>query len=375
MLRIIIVILILVLLSGLAIGCSGEDDPTSNNQLYKFDLQLETEVNIGDINAVDENHIWAIGSDYDGSGNFSNTRSQIFFNDGITWSLQFEGPGELDRIYAYDAEHVWATGFHQSPKGIDGTIYSFDGHDWTLQFTFEEDFPEIAIRDIAIVDPNHVWAIYSQDIAGYGFVYFFDGVSWARQFEDGSLARISAVDPNHVWAVGPGQIFFYDGSSWGKEASMGLFDILAVDVDEVYAPSAALTSFYNVISWEELESPPEIQEEKAQLLNNYMNNGNFVDCFSFGRVWKDQYGQNDDENFSDFYYLDQNTIWATNVTWNDYYNRNGPDGIVYFYDGSSWSIQYVAEEMLYGLYAPDNEHVWVGGESGIYLGTRITQWL
>jgi hypothetical protein len=109
------------------------------------------------------------------------------------------------------------------------------------------------------------------------------------------------------------------------------------------------------------------------LLNNYINNGNFLDCFAFGKAWREQYDENECEDFSDLYFLDQNTVWATNVAWGDYYNRNGDKGVVYFYDGSSWSKQYVAEEMLNGLYAPDTEQAWVGGESGIYLGTRISQ--
>lgn len=109
--------------------------------------------------ALDRNHVWATARDgLQGTG-------YILFYDGENWSIQDElRDGGFTSIYALDPEHVWASAnFNKEKVSLgeqgyvdmtEGRVYFFDGDTWNLRW---QGYPEL-LEDLYVQDADHVWA-------------------------------------------------------------------------------------------------------------------------------------------------------------------------------------------------------------------------
>jgi hypothetical protein len=183
-------------------------------------------------------------------------------------------------------------------------------------------FPEYTgINSMTAADPTHVWA--STDVG----VFMYDGSDWTMQTSFPARS-ISAVDTSHVWGVGEnGRIFFYNGRTWKQQISHTtdyINSVSALDAEHVWA-----------------------------VTGEYWTPGSGGDVLFFdGADWTRT--SVSAEGLSCVHALDENHVWAA-----------GPDGIIMFWNGSSWRKQATGTEYTLGtLYAADASHVWAAGGKG-----------
>lgn len=267
-----------------------------------------------------------------------------------TWDAQRSGTtNQLNGVDALDASHVWAVG---SP----GTIRFFNGSSWTGQ----DSGTSQPLYDVSAAATNRVWAVGYQ-----GTIRYYNGSSWSGQGSGTSnnLDGVYAADPSHVWAVGAaGTIRFYNGSSWSGQdsgTSENLCSIEGLDASHVWAVGTGGTVlFYNGGGWSKLAGTP-------------------------------------GDDLGDVWVTDENNIWVLGVNLY-YYDGSGwtrhdsgwteglvsmaglaPDrvwtgrwhGVIYFWDGSDWVMQDVADSGvdIMDIDILDSTHMWAVGSSGTVL--------
>ncbi len=180
---------------------------------------------VGPICALDAEHVWALCSGID-------FEDSILFFDGEEWGYQYveardedeTAPFSLKDIHALDENHVWAV-------GTNNTILFFNGERWR-----KEELPDWAVQQTLIsvtaADAEHVWAVSNSSII------FFDGSGWSVQSaEFPRLHSISALDSSHVWAVGYDSCVFFDGYSWTDHsagAPAGFYKVFALDTEHTW---------------------------------------------------------------------------------------------------------------------------------------------
>jgi hypothetical protein len=79
-------------------------------------------------------------------------------------------------------------------------------------------------------------------------------------------------------------------------------------------------------------------------------------------------GQPGESNLHDIASLDANHIWAVGE------QISTRRGYIFFYDGSSWSIQYEQDQALWGVCALDATHVWAVGRAGTIVFYDGANW-
>lgn len=93
--------------------------------------------------------------------------------------------------------------------GNGGTIWHYDGHDFTLQTSgTNED-----LQDVWGASPTDVFAV------GSGVILHYDGSSWSAMDSGFSreLKDVYGTSASNVYAVGQfGKVLHYDGSSWSE---------------------------------------------------------------------------------------------------------------------------------------------------------------
>jgi hypothetical protein len=273
------------------------------------------------VHALNDSYVWAV----DEGGNFS-------FYDGSVWSQRGRAEEGLTDVFATDTEHAWAVGY-------EGGIYRYDGFVWSLDYNTGD-----LLSCVTASDSQNVWAMSER-----GTAYYYDGTSWCKQVELGEYINdIDSAGPDNVWAVGhvreesptsvepkgPGYIYFYNGTSWNRQHEIGvmLTGVSAVDANNVWAAGERGTVlFYDGESWQRQESGI------TEILHSVTA-------------------------------ADNDHVWAA-------VRVGGTDAEIYFFDGSSWSNQYMIEGNgaivdLYDISAADSRNVWAVSSEGIYYGSK-----
>ncbi|MBW2733732.1 MAG: hypothetical protein JRH20_15195 [Deltaproteobacteria bacterium] len=205
-----------------AIGPSCDAEP---NEWRIGDLTLPSrddagsQANLFDIWGIDENAIWAVGSE-----------GAVLFYNGEKWTRQ-KTPTmvQLTSVWGTDINDVWAAGFG-------GTVLHFDGTTWTdvpvPTDVFMEQVPDAGAPtgDAAAEVRQNLWGIWAAGRDGVtdelwavgdrGTVLHYDGVIWTRidsEVEE-KLSGVWAPRAGKVFIVGDfGTILVGDQSGLAKQ--------------------------------------------------------------------------------------------------------------------------------------------------------------
>lgn len=206
------------------------------------DVKSPTTEDLTSISALDETHVWAVGS----SGT-------ILFFDGSKWAAQDSGVTEqLNSVFAAGEDQVWAVG-----KG--GVVLFFDGSGWKkneLGLSFTPDY----LDSVFALDATHVWAAGGITGSQESVVLFYDGQKWADQKTPGAaLHGVFAKAADDVWAIGNvGTAIHYDGQSWTSnngglkvegKAMPYLWGIAGTAPDRIWATADSAIYLFDGQSW------------------------------------------------------------------------------------------------------------------------------
>jgi hypothetical protein len=166
-------------------------------------------------------------------------RGYFRFEDG-KWLEEYASFISLMRI-----EDAFAgTAMDDLYASYDGSIYHFDGMNWTLSADSLQD-----IYSFYIAAPDDIFAV------GDGTLYRFDGIRWNIMME-GFLIRFYAVwgsSADNVFAAGDnGVILHFDGQSWklqARDTGGRIYDIWGASADDVYAAGDAGVLHYDGKEW------------------------------------------------------------------------------------------------------------------------------
>jgi photosystem II stability/assembly factor-like uncharacterized protein len=157
--------------------------------------------NVIDIEAVDINTAWAVGTIPGGGGIILKTT-----DGGVTWNVQktltASWPAQaLSSISVVDANTAWASGYRTLLKTTDG------GANWDVVYYSTSMYE--GVPDVCAVDANNAWAILiDATLTSYIFKTSDGGATWVklytRPYSSGIIGRLSAVDSTTAWAVGGG---------------------------------------------------------------------------------------------------------------------------------------------------------------------------
>lgn len=175
---------------------------------WEEQYDLADNVVVSDMTCTNANHVWAVGTCVDSGYGYIDPKGPgyIYFFDGSSWRTQYkvekednETIIELLGIDALDDEHVWAVGRKVKGGIYTNIIYFYDGSNWSMQY---EEVGDKGLSRVCAVDRSHVWAVGGSDI------FFFDGLKWRRQYDTSKGASvgnelvftdISANDCGNIW--------------------------------------------------------------------------------------------------------------------------------------------------------------------------------
>lgn len=354
----------------LVVGCgsTGSDGwtpptPPSGGGWYKY-YELSFNWPFYGIGFANSNNGWAVGIHLDYHRGVYNKGIIYHCRDSINWVAQADsGDSEIlfTKVKAFDDNNVWAIGYHEPSSGGGaggtpaGSIWFFNGSSWAEQYNTGEG-SAVYLRDLTVVNANHAWAVGYDQTNGRGVVYFYNGVSWGNQFTSSysdTLWGIASQDAEHVWAVTRNCIYFYNGIDWTEQLRIS-------DENSITFYGADMVS--NDLGW----------------AVGYDQNRNIGVIYRYdGTSWSEQFNTGDKAIILvDISMVDANHGWAigpTNTT--DLPSETNPVTI-YYYDGSNWSDQYHAAPTfnagpwpkIASIYAIDANNCWAAMPGGSNQG-------
>lgn len=401
--NLLLIMIMLLTVSTLTISCEKNEsdygsgninskisDITGLNSVeYDWEFQFKPDLEIVDIEGLDENHIWALGTDYDQG------ISCIYFYDGATWCPQIRTTFYLSKLYLLDETHMWLTGLPEDKW--QWIIYFYDGETITEQYRFVPILDDTAVFDIAILDSNHVWATYSCH-NDYGSIHFFDGVSWRLQYETGPIRFLHAFDPNNVWAAGARGLHFFDGQSWSLKIPLSsmIYSFYASDENNIWAANYIMCQYegddkeikkfegfdsegYITISQIDEEEKGEAESYGVSFQSIWSIDTNHVwvnakgwptgaFCFFNGISWVELFKIDKDEVIRGYCYTDSSHVWAIDSK-KEYRGGGEPKyyGSILFYDGNNWVRTLNLDIGINAILVVNDGYILVASEEGIYL--------
>lgn len=193
--------------------------------------------------------------------------------------------------------------------------------------------------------------------------------TWKKQVDEGFLS-VFTLDDGHVWATGTdGGVEYYNGGEWVSQQSSARFlnDITASDPDNVWATDYSGNIYRsNGSAWAvEYESGETLHCITAGDDRNVWAGSEEGNIYHYdGRAWSRQAELG--EAILDLDHADSSHVWAVGGRYFESQESDRPEGPghVYYFDGSTWSETFESVEMLYGVSAVDERHVWVVGDKG-----------
>jgi hypothetical protein len=206
-------------------------------------------------------------------------QKDISLNVGATINNQLLG------VDALSENHVWAVGWAQDlngPQYVKRTlIQHFDGKSWTIvQSPNPRNDTDSQLHSVSVTATTDAWAVgasHNGSLPSRTLIAHWDGIQWStvsspspdRQFNE--LRGIAALSSNNAWAVGyrggtksetPIETFIlhWDGASWRQVASPNisgaanqLFGITAISANDIWAVGSAggapLALHWNGSTW------------------------------------------------------------------------------------------------------------------------------
>jgi hypothetical protein len=126
----------------------------------------------------------------------------------------------VNGIWGVNQSDVYAVGMVDSGQGPVGTVWHYDGTDWSVVHTRAN----AELQDVHIVSANSVWiaGIGNPDsYPGEALVLHWNGSNWEESFSNPGLPGLLAVwagADDEVYAVGRDEtILRFDGATWIQE--------------------------------------------------------------------------------------------------------------------------------------------------------------
>ncbi len=168
--------------------------------------------------------------------------------DGTSWTLAtlpvLSGVSSLRAAAGSASDDVWAVGSNGAAHATKPLAEHWDGLTWSMVGT--PNVGSSALSGVAVVSPNHAWAVGSTTQSGQPLAERWDGTAWSVVTtpvlpDGGFLTGAAAVATNDIWAVGATNsslllVEHWDGSIWSvvpaPDPSGGVFSLAtAVSVD------------------------------------------------------------------------------------------------------------------------------------------------
>ena len=188
------------------------------------------------VDAVSENHVWAVGWAQDPIGPQYVKRTLIQHFNGATWNIvQSPNPrndinSQLHSVAAVSANDVWAVGSSHDNKLPSRTlILHWDGAQWSIAASPSPDTQFNELRGVAAISATDVWAVgyrggTKSDTPIETLILHWDGSNWNQvpspNIPGGAnqLFGITAITANEIWAVGTAAgaplTMRWNGSAW-----------------------------------------------------------------------------------------------------------------------------------------------------------------
>jgi hypothetical protein len=169
------------------------------------------ERNMNGLAVLSPTDVWAVGSDLDSNQHFA---AVVQHFDGKGWSIvpspHFLSGDLLNGIQAISANNIFAVGSRGSDFSLNTTplIEHWDGSKWKVVRT-----PQMAaeLNQIAVLSPSDIWVVgetTTTNNLNTPFSMHFDGKKWsqvpvpAANVSFNALRGVAAISTNDVWAVG-----------------------------------------------------------------------------------------------------------------------------------------------------------------------------
>lgn len=280
----------------------------------------------------------------------------LFFSYGMKWRVQFSLIDKDDRITRVAA--VDGTAFAIGDVTGGTALYSRGPAEWTAVERSSTRF-----SDVAATDAQHVWVTTSG-----GYVLFYDGKTLTGQLDmsnlyggatDCDLYSVCASNPSNVWAAG--ELTYYPAETPGWRSIDD--PIKPVDTGVVY--------YFNGDSWSQsvlLQDERLLAVTAADAGHVWVASADGDIFFFDGTSWNLQYRSG--EQITALAAADDKHVWAASGSGSGYdigilptaEYRNKCDGKVFFFNGSQWALQCTMVEVRFrDLCAIDSEHVWAVG--------------
>jgi hypothetical protein len=215
-------------------------------------------------------------------------------NPNSVWKIAYEVDIETADYFS----DLWFTGPRDGWACGDDKLFHYDGDEWSVWRVFEGGQSRwlLTLNAVCVLGPNDIW------VGGSNYrhsekprLFHFNGSSWEYYYLEGleEVKDIFFVAPDKGWACGDDGIFYYDGTGWTRQRD-GYFCSLSM-----LRPDYGWAGGDDLLAWDGSEwrslgfSSPAVKI--SQILLNSPTEG-----------------------------------WVIG-------GRGGDTGILYHYDGSSWT--------------------------------------
>lgn len=226
---------------------SSSVSPDTITWRLSLDLNIQ-ESSINKLFALDNAHIWAVGS------------NTIYFYNGVYWSEQYhKSLTTLYGVWASDAKNAWAVGYGY-------LILHFNGVSWSEQYS--DDSTVGRFFGVSGTSSSNVWAVGEKDGSGKCPIVHYDGKSWTKSdspFTGDSLNDVFALQEDWVLTAGSGgQVGLFDGTTWHPDfyqdpgVPRDYYSIHAIDKQHVWLLGGYYVRFYDGSAWSDISSDHEL---------------------------------------------------------------------------------------------------------------------
>ena len=319
---------------------------------------------------------------------FGSTSARIHHFNGSSWSTNntFNGGGSkgIVAMGGASATDFWALGYQGSNNTAH--IEYYNGSSWsntlsTMKFIVTPgSSPSFYAGNMMVTSNADVWAVGAR-----GAINRYDGSTWnniAEGIEGGSgnIFGLYGTSDNEYWAGGAGAILKWNGTAWQRHtdlaASSYATEFYGTGMNNIFASinGSIGNQHWNGSSWSAVSGVP------AGTYRATWGSGNSI--WMVGRVgstaavyhsndggssWSNQAPAGMTHNLTSVRGFDQNNVWVGGFEDTIDYR-----GIIYYYDGTSYTEQFATNEdntVISDIWAVSADKVWAVSNGNYGSGT------
>lgn len=267
----------------------------------------------------------------------------ILNGNGGAWAQKPFSPFGTNSI-----QHIRGTGPNNMYAAVSSTgLAKWDGNMWTMQPAWPN-MSNTSLRGIHVAGPNDVLLSVRDFTAGTELVYRFNGSTYApitpKLGVGESLGRLWGFGANNVWLVASQGLYRFDGSAWTKETSAVLSGksisyLWGPSANDLWAATSSELFHFDGSAWSAMPLDNGVANPSIRNLGGGKGpevwmpsstaNGRMLrhaggSCTS--KCWTEVVIPNAPNVLNAVWGPDNNDLWAV-----------GNSGMVYHYDGQTWT--------------------------------------